>query len=337
MTEFCFNHLNVSGVKGAVRPFVGHYLVHAIRAHSLGRFEDLLLASARHPAMLFYLNQAQSVAEGSPDRQAAAGSQGVPRARGLNENYAREVMELHTLGVDGGYSQADITELARMLSGWTVDPRSDLGFRFAARQHDGGTKRFLGHTVEAGGEAEGEWALRWLARQPATAHRVALRLAQWFVADQPPAALVDRLAERFLATQGDLAALLRVLIQSPETWDERHRLFKTPWDYACSVLALTGGANDDRQVRQTMAFLSGAGQPLLGWQTPDGYKTDAATWLSPEALSRRADFALQMGRGVSDATPWLPWLTPATRERIEREPPAMRAGLALASPDFMWK
>lgn len=337
MTEFWFNHLNVSGVKGAVRPFVGHYLVHAIRPHALGQFEDLLLASARHPAMLFYLNQTQSVAAGSPERRPAAGGQGVPRARGINENYAREVMELHTLGVNGGYAQSDITELARILTGWTVDPKSDSGFRFAARQHDGGSKRLLGHAVEASGEAEGEWALRLLARHPATAQRIALRLGQWFVADQPPAALVQRLAQRFLATHGDIAATLETLMKAPETWDARHRLFKTPFDFACSALAWSGGMPDERAVRQTMGYLSSASQPLLGWQTPDGYPTAATTWLSPEALSRRADFAMQVGRNVADPSALQRWLTPASRQRIAQEPESMRAGLALASPDFMWK
>ncbi len=333
MTEFWFNHLNVFVGKGVVRPFTGHYVVNAIRPNALGRYEDLLLASARHPAMLQYLDQARSVADGAPGN------------RGLNENYARELMELHTLGVNGGYTQADVRELARILTGWTVDPNADSGFRFAPRLHDGGAKTLLGQPFGTGsgprGEQEGEAAIRMLARHPATAQRISLRLAQWFVADQPPPALVQRLAQRYTATQGDIAAVMRALIESPETWDMNNRLFKTPLDYACSVLAATGGVQDadpgERELNQALGFLASAGQPLHGWQTPDGYKTDAATWLSPEALSRRADFAIAAGRRVDDPAPLRPWLTPATRARIDQEPPRLRAGLALASPDYMYK
>ena len=325
MTEFWFNHLNVFVGKGAVRAFTGHYVVNSIRPHALGRFEDLLLASARHPAMLLYLDQAQSVADGAPG------------GRGLNENYARELMELHTLGVNGGYTQTDVRELARILTGWTVDPRSDSGFRFAPRLHDSGTKTLLGQRFTADGVQEGESAIRLLARHPATAQRISLRLAQWFVADQPPPALVQRLAQRYTATQGDIAAVMRTLIESPETWASDAKLFKTPLDYACSVLAATGGARDERELNQALGFLASAGQPLHGWQTPDGYKTDAATWLSPEGLSRRADFAFAVGRRVDDASALTVWLAPATRARIGQEPPRQQAGLALASPDYMYK
>jgi uncharacterized protein (DUF1800 family) len=333
MTEFWFNHLNVSVGKGSVKPLVGSYLIDAIRPHSLGRFEDLLLASARHPAMLHYLDQVRSVAEQS------APPSGMPanaaRARGLNENYARELMELHTLGVDGGYSQQDVRELARILTGWTVDPQSPDGFRFAQRLHDTGEKTFLGQRFAAGGgAAEGERAIRLLARQPATAQRIALRLAQWFVGDSPPPALVARLRQRYLQTQGDTAAVMRTLIESPETWHPQNQLFKTPVDYACSVLTAVGGP---RVLRQAAGFLSGAGQALLAWPTPDGYKTDAATWLSPEALSRRADFALGAARWLPNAESLAPWLPTDQWARIQREPLAQQAGLALASPAFMRK
>jgi uncharacterized protein (DUF1800 family) len=167
MTEFWFNHLNVYIGKGPVRPFVGHYLINVARAHALGKFEDLLLASARHPAMLHYLDQAQSVADGT------RGAQGS--TRGLNENYARELMELHTLGVDGGYTQTDVRELARVLTGWTVGPNTADGFRFVSRAHDSGNKRVMGHSYPDGffgqGESEGEQAIRMLARHPSTARR----------------------------------------------------------------------------------------------------------------------------------------------------------------------
>lgn len=333
MTEFWFNHLNVYSGKGAVRPFAGHYGVNVARAHALGKFEDLLLASARHPAMLHYLDQVQSVAEGTP------GAKGVQR--GLNENYARELMELHTLGVHGGYTQTDVRELARVLTGWTIDPNSAAGFRFAARQHDRDPKTVLGHTYPASltrvGEAEGEDAIRMLARHPRTAQRISLRLAQFFVADQPPPALVDALTRRFLDSQGDLFQVMRELLTSPEFWRAENRLFKTPMDFACSALAATQGASDPRQLQLSIRFLAEAGQPLFGWQTPDGYPVDAATWLAPEALTRRVDFAMALAKDAGDMGFLTPFMSPATLSAIGQERPALRAGLLLASPDFMYK
>jgi uncharacterized protein (DUF1800 family) len=319
MTEFWFNHLNVFVGKGPVRPFVGHYAVEVIRANALGRFEDLLLASARHPAMLLYLDQAQS------------------NNRGLNENYARELMELHTLGVNGGYTQNDVHELARILTGWTVDLRHGEGFRFAERLHDKDSKTFLGRSYASQGIREGEDAIRFLARQPATAHRVAARLATFFVADKPPAALVERLGKTFMATQGDIRAVMRTLVESPEFWSADSLLFKTPLDFACSALTAGGGVKDRRDVVQALGFLAQAGQPMHGWQTPDGYKTDAATWLAPEALTRRADFAMGLSQRIAEPTYLNAFFSPATQERIAREPVKMRAGLMLASPDFMRK
>jgi uncharacterized protein (DUF1800 family) len=333
MTEFWFNHLNVYVGKGAVRPFVGHYIVHVARAHSLGKFEDLILASARHPAMLHYLDQAQSVADGT------VGGQG--KSRGLNENYARELMELHTLGVDGGYSQTDVRELARVLTGWTVGPKEISGYKFMPRHHDNGRKQVLGMhfngTGFAGGESEGVNAIRMLARHPSTAKRVSLRLAQFFVSDTPSAALVSQLSQVFLSSQGDIREVMQTLLSSSDFWNPDNRLFKTPWDYACSVLSATQGATERRHIALTMGFLDGAGQPLHGWQTPDGYKTDAATWMVPEALTRRADYALSVSRQAPELGFLLPFLSPATRAAIAAEKPGLRAGLALASPDFMSK
>lgn len=339
LTEFWFNHLNVYDGKGAVRPFVGHYVLHAIRPHVLGRYEDLLLASARHPAMLHYLDQARSVAEsgsGSPRPGAMAGPN-APARRGLNENYARELLELHTLGVHGGYTQHDVRELARALTGWTLDPQAADGFRFAARQHDNGAKTLLGQPLHGTGMAEGDNALRFLARHPATAQRISLRLAQFFVADEPPQALVQQLAARYLATQGNLHAVTDTLINSPAFWSATQPLFKTPLDFACSALTAVGGPGEAQDSQQTVRFLTSAGQPLNGWPTPDGYTTQAATWLSPEALSRRADFALALGQRHAGSRHLLAWLGPATRERLQREPLNQQVGLALASPDFMQK
>ena len=333
LTEFWFNHFNVYIGKGPVRPFVGHYLINALRANALGRFEDLLLASARHPAMLLYLDQAQSVANGTP------GAQG--RSRGLNENYARELMELHTLGVDGGYTQNDVREMARVLTGWTVDPRDSSGFRFATRGHDRGSKTVMGLQLPdhwlGSGVAEGEQAIRMLARHPNTARRLSLRLARFFVADTPPPALVQRLTQQFLAHQGDLMEWLRTLLESPEFWQAENRLFKTPMDFACSVLSATESAPQRRAMLLTLGFLRDAGQPLHGWHTPDGYGTDAATWLAPEALTRRADYALQMGQQSVALDFLLPYLGAATRTTVASASARLQPGLVLASPDFMYK
>jgi len=335
LSEFWFNHLNVFVGNGAVRPFVGHYLVNVIRAHALGQFEDLLLASARHPAMLLYLDQAQSVADGSP------GAQG--RSRGLNENYARELMELHTLGVNGGYSQSDVRELARVLTGWTVGPTQADGFRFAPRLHDQGSKTVLGQrfggSANTVGEQEGIDAIRMLARHSATARRISLRLAQFFVADEPPAALVSQLGQTFLDSQGDISTVMQVLLASDAFWAADNRLFKTPMDFACSALAATQEAcqTDRRALLLAGAYLSSAGQPLHGWQTPDGYAFDAATWLVPEDLTRRSDFAFALTRRQRAPEFLSVFLSEATRNSIAHEAPALHAGLLLASPDFMYK
>lgn len=328
LCEFWFNHLNVFIAKGAVRPFVGHYMLHAIRANCLGRYEDLLLASARHPAMLYYLDQTQSVVEGFD---------GPGRAKGLNENYARELLELHTLGVDGGYTQTDVRELARILTGWAVSPRSASGFGFRRAAHDKQVKTLLGRTFSGEGEVEGIAALRMLARHPATARRISLRLAQFFVADQPPPALVQRLSERYLATQGNLLAVMQTLIDSPETWDASNTLFKTPMDYAFSVLTAMGGASTRQDVAQTVGFLNAAGQPLLGWQTPDGYSFEQARWLVPEALTRRADYAMVIAGQRASPEYLLPFYSERTRQTLMSVRAISRGGLVLSSPEFMSK
>ncbi|WP_431097974.1 DUF1800 domain-containing protein [Polaromonas aquatica] len=319
MTEFWFNHLNVFVGKGSVRPFVGHYGANVIRANALGRFEDLLLASARHPAMLFYLDQAQS------------------NNRGINENYARELMELHTMGVNSGYTQKDVHELARILTGWTVNLKGGEGFRFAERLHDRESKVLLGRTFGGEGIAEGEEAIRYLARRPETARRVSTRLASFFVADKPSPALVERLATTFTATQGDIRLVMRKLVESPEFWLPGNQLFKTPLDFACSALTAAGGVKERRDIVQTLGFLAQAGQPMHGWQTPDGYKTDAGTWLAPEALTRRADYAMALAQRTPEPSYLDAFFSIATRERIAREPVQLRTGLRLASPDFMRK
>jgi uncharacterized protein (DUF1800 family) len=323
MTEFWFNHFNVLIDKGPTRPYVGSYLLHAIRPHALGKFEDLVLATAQHPAMLMYLDQAQS------------------NVRGINENYARELMELHTLGVNGGYTQTDVRELARILTGWSVDIARGQGFLFRPGAHDAGSKTLMGQSFNATGQQQGIDAIRFLARHPATAERISARLATFFIADQPPRAMVDRLKQNFLSTGGDIRSLMRTLVESPEFWDSSNQLFKTPQDFACSALAAAGEADERGTVqnfRQTSGFLAQTGQPLLRWQTPDGYKTDANTWLAPEALTRRADFAFALSTRFAEPVFLQQFYSAATKERIAKETaPNMRTGLLLAGPEFMMK
>jgi uncharacterized protein (DUF1800 family) len=324
MTEFWFNHFNVFIGKGTVRPYVGNYLLSAIRPHALGKFEDLLLATAQHPAMLFYLDQAGST------------------ARGLNENYARELMELHTLGVNGGYTQADVREMARVLTGWSVDVNGGQGFVFRPRAHEEGVKTVMGHTFNEIGQAQGIAAIKFLAQHPATAQRISARLATFFVTDKPSKALTDRLARTFTQTGGDIAAVMKSLIESPDFWESGNTLFKTPMDYACSSLAAAGTvkdeANRNQNLRQATGFLNQAGQPLHGWQTPDGYKTDASTWLAPEALTRRADYAFGLAPRIEEPSFLQQFYGANTRERIAKETAInMRTSLLLAAPEFMSK
>jgi uncharacterized protein (DUF1800 family) len=324
MTEFWFNHFNVFIGKGPVRPFVGNYLLSAIRPNALGKFEDLLLATAQHPAMLLYLDQAQST------------------QRGLNENYARELMELHTLGVNGGYTQADVREMARILTGWSVDIAGGQGFVFRPRAHEEGSKTVMGRAFNESGQAQGIAAIKFLAQNPATAQRISARLASFFVADKPSKALVDKLARTFSQTGGDMHAVMKSLIESPEFWESSNTLFKTPMDFACSSLAAAGSvkdeANRNQNFRQASGFLAQAGQPLNGWQTPDGYKTDATTWLAPEALTRRADYAFGLAPRIEEPSFLQQFYSANTRERIAKETAAnMRTSLLLAAPEFMSK
>ncbi|TAG27803.1 MAG: DUF1800 domain-containing protein [Burkholderiales bacterium] len=324
MTEFWFNHFNVFIGKGPVRPYVGNYLLAAIRPHALGKFEDLLLATAQHPAMLFYLDQAQST------------------QRGLNENYARELMELHTLGVNSGYTQADVREMARVLTGWSVDIAGGQGFVFRPRAHEEGSKTVLGRSFNESGQAQGIAAIKFLAQQPATAQRISARLASFFVADKPSKALTDALARTFTQTGGDMYAVMRSLIESREFWESGNTLFKTPMDYACSSLTAAGTvkeeANRNQNYRQATGFLAQAGQPLNGWQTPDGYKTDASTWLAPEALTRRADYAFGLAPRIEEPSFLQQFYSFNTRERIAKETAVnMRTSLLLAAPEFMSK
>jgi uncharacterized protein (DUF1800 family) len=219
----------------------------------------------------------------------------------INENYARELMELHTLGVDGGYTQRDVTELARMLTGWTFEPQKMIKggavFSFVPRRHDDGDKDWLNHHIGPRGVKEGEWALDILAAHPATAHHISYQLAQYFVNDNPPPALVDRLAKRYLDTDGDIREVLRALFASPEFWDPKQldSKFKTPYQYVVSAARASGLPINN--IRPLLRTLNQLGEPLYGCQTPDGYKNTEEAWLNPDGLTRRINFATVLATG----------------------------------------
>ncbi|HUP60299.1 MAG TPA: DUF1800 domain-containing protein [Thermoanaerobaculia bacterium] len=274
MVDFWMNHFNVFAGKGLDRFLIGSYERDTIRPRIWGRFEELLMATAKSPAMLWYLDNARS------------------RRDAINENYAREIMELHTLGVDGGYTQKDVTELARVFTGWTID-RRDAGFTFRRFLHDSESKLVLGQRFRAaGGIEEGEAMVRFLARHPSTAKHIATKLCQRLVADEPPAALVDRVAKQFLATNGDLRATVKAVIESPEFSDPRYyrTKVKSPFEYAISAVRAAGARIEDplplaRELRKI-------GEPLYFAQPPTGYSDASKAWSSDGALVARLNFAV---------------------------------------------
>jgi uncharacterized protein (DUF1800 family) len=309
MVDFWFNHFNVYAGKGLDYLWTGAFEQQAIRPYAMGRFRRLLEATARHPAMLFYLDNWLNTGPGTP------GARG--RFQGLNENYARELMELHTLGVNGGYKQSDIIELARIFTGWGLINRANArstrvilwrgtagadagpgnGFYFDPSRHDFGLKMFLGHTIHGSGIGEGEQALDILARSPATAHHIGYELAQYFVADDPPSSLVRRLSASFVDHDGDIRAVLDTLFHSPEFWDEKYygNRFKTPYQFVVSAVRAVG--INPGNFKPLMLALNQMGEPLYGCQTPDGYKFTQQAWLNPDAMMRRLSFAAALGAG----------------------------------------
>ncbi|KQW96638.1 hypothetical protein ASC94_07310 [Massilia sp. Root418] len=338
MVDFWFNHFNVFSGKGQVKPLVASYERDAIRPYVFGSFRDMLGATAKHPAMLYYLDNY------------------VSKAGGLNENYARELMELHTLGVDKGYTQKDVTELARMLTGWTFAPRQLVArnetFRFDPKRHDNGEKQWLGRAVKPQGQAEGEYALDVLAVHPATARHVSYKLAQYFVADQPPPALVERMAQTWIASRGDIRSVLKTLFASEEFMapEAQGAKFKTPYQFVISAAraaqAGTGGAAGTAgmaaaplaEVKPVMGVLDRLGMPLYGCQTPDGYKNTQAAWLNPDALSRRIGYAATLAQGVDVAVVQAALgesVSPRTQGIVASSPQKLRTAMLLGSPDFM--
>ncbi|WP_225770861.1 DUF1800 family protein [Inquilinus sp. Marseille-Q2685] len=335
LVKFWTNHFTVAYAQTYVMPFAGAYEAEAIRPFATGRFRDLLGAVVHHPAMLFYLDNVRSIGPNSKYGQKA----GV----GLNENLGRELMELHTLGVDGGYTQADVRALAMILTGWTPgrakDPPGTV-FAFRPTGHEPGPKTFLGRTYPEAGEAEGEAALDALAAHPSTARHIATQLARHFIADDPPQDAVDRLAKTFRDTGGDLAAVSEALIDSPEAWRPERRKFKSPLDLVVSAargfdLAEAGPA--------AVNWARRLGQKIYDAPSPQGWPDRESDWLAPELVMERIEWSYQViPRLVADQSPLPfaeallgPTLSEQTRD-VLRGAPSQREGMALAllSPEF---
>jgi len=312
MTDFWFNHFNVFIGKGSDRYLLTSYERDVIRPHALGKFEDLLVATARSPAMLFYLDNWLSVgpnsdiARGVPKNPArrrlysavpAKRTKAGPgkRSSGLNENYGRELMELHTLGVNGGYTQKDVTEVARVFTGWTLErPQDGAGFKFESRMHDPGDKSVLGHKIKNHGEKEGIEVLHLLAHNPSTARFISTKLAMRFVSDNPPASLVSKMQQTYLKKDGDIREVLRTMFRSPEFWaDDTYRAkVKTPLEFMVSAVRATDA--DVTNAMPLLGQLNNMGMPLFGMQPPTGYSMKAETWVNSSALLGRMNFALAL-------------------------------------------
>ena len=345
LVHFWSNHFAVSTDKLLVVGLAGGFEADAIRPHVLGRFEDMLLAVVRHPTMLLYLDQAQSIGPRSLAGSRAGGG-GQQRPRGLNENLAREILELHTLGVRSGYTQADVTEFARALTGWTL-PGDDASagsatFRFVSALHEPGDRVVLGRTYASGGEQQALSILHDLVTSPATAVHIARKLARHFVADEPPAALVQRLADTFTRTGGDLPSLYRELVAAPEAWVPPSAKFKSPWDWAISSHRALG--RQELPPAQAINVMNQLGQPVWRPGSPAGYDDTAATWAAPDALLRRVEMAQRMATQAGaavDARALAPRVLPgavsdATISAIARAQSGSTAlALLLVSPEFL--
>ena len=305
MTDFWFNHFNIFLNKDADQYYTTSYERDVIRAHALGKFKDLLVATATSPAMLFYLDNASSVGPdsvvgiGRPLNKKASAPQTKPQQHpGLNENYGRELMELHTLGVDGGYTQADVTEAAKVFTGWTIDhPEWGGGFIFDSRRHEPGDKHLLGLTIKEGGQDEGMQLLDVLAHHPSTANFICRKLAQRFISDDPPPELVAKLARTFVDNNGDIRGVMRTLINSKEFWSaETYRAkVKTPLEFSISALRASGAQIDNPNLM--VQTLQRMGMPLYGMPPPTGYSMKASAWFNPDALVDRLNFSIALSTG----------------------------------------
>ncbi|MEQ7873413.1 DUF1800 domain-containing protein [Sphingomonas sp. ASV193] len=353
MVHFWANHFAVAANMQNTTGFGGLLEMEAIRPHVTGRFRDMLFAVEQHPAMLYYLNQAQSVGPNSP---AGGRANRAGKVRGLNENLAREIMELHTLGVRTGYTQADVTEFARALTGWTVggmgrgpagrmaqaQPVAPGSFIFNAGLHEPGARTIMGRRFPEGGEEQAAAVLDMFASHPATARHVATKLARHFTGDTPPPAMVDRLAQAFTASGGDLPTVYRAIVASPEAWNSATPKFRDPWDW--SVAALRAMDVTSLSPAATVQMLKELGQPVWQPPAPSGWDDITASWAGPDALMRRVEAAQRMadegGQGI-DARALAPQilgsrLSQATGTAIARaESPKTGLAILLASPEML--
>ncbi|HVW93883.1 MAG TPA: DUF1800 domain-containing protein [Devosia sp.] len=349
LVHFWANHFCISADNPQLAAFAPAFERDAIRPHVLGRFKDMLFAVERHPAMLIYLNQVTSVGPDSPLAQRVE-RRNPKRKLGINENLGRETLELHTLGVRSGYTQADVTEYSRALTGWTVDgfgpgqrgDGSPDSFVFRPELHEPGPRTVLGKRYDQEGEQQAMAMLTDLAKSPHTANHVAEKLARHFAGDTPPPALVARLADSFLKSGGDLPTLYRTLIASPEPWNSAPLKFKTPWEWLISVWR--GSGRRELGNADPAGLMTQLGQPVWRPRAPAGWDDVAASWAAPDALLRRVDIAQRLVAPAAaelDARQLGPALfpgslSPATAEQIARaESPTSALALLMVSPDFL--
>ncbi|MDJ0679732.1 MAG: DUF1800 domain-containing protein [Xenococcaceae cyanobacterium MO_167.B52] len=341
MVDFWFNHFNVFLNKKVIPFWIADY-ENDIRSHALGNFRDLLGLTAHHPAMLVYLDNDLNVA---PNKKRKG------PLKGINENYARELMELHTLGVDGGYTQQDVIALAKIFTGWSwsVDRKGGLGdensFRFFPQRHDYSDKIFLGQTIPGTGIEEGEKALDILASHPETAKFISYKLAQYFVADEPPASLVNRLASKFESSDGNIKTVLDTLFHSPEFNDPKYyqNKFTTPYQYLLATLRASNIKNPN--IKRLKGMLAQLSMPIYGCATPDGYQNTQEAWLNPEGMLKRVSFANTIANGglsnkkTVNAKQLRATLgnqfSPNTKNAIAKSPPRLHSSLILGSPEMM--
>lgn len=359
LVHFWANHFAVSVEKTESTAFAGLMEFEAIRPNVLGRFEDMLVAVEQHPAMLLFLDQARSIGPDSPFGSRAAG-RGGNRKVGLNENLGREILELHTLGVRSGYTQADVTEFARALTGWTV---SGLGagpyarrqadaapgdFVFSPQLHQPGTRTILGRKYGQDGEAQARAVLADLARHPATARHLAVKLARHFVADDPPPAVVARLEKAYLSSGGDLPSVYRALVDAPEAWTPAAAKFRDPWLWTVAALRATsargGNIPGDIPDRQLVNWFNQLGQPVWKSGSPAGWDDVAAAWAAPDALLRRVELAQRFAQILpanADARALAPELfgpavSPGTKAALANaESPKQALSLLFAAPEML--
>jgi uncharacterized protein (DUF1800 family) len=339
---FWANHFTVSAVKVDTATLVGPFEQEVIRPNAFGRFEDMLVASSSHPAMLLYLDQAQSVGPNSTLAQRAARSGKHP---GLNENLAREIMELHTVGVDAGYTQADVTEFARAMTGWSIGrldhPEEPQGFMFRPFAHEPGARNIMGRRYAEDGEAQARAVMADLAASPHTARHLASKIARHFVSDVPPPSLTDRLANAYLASHGRLDAVARSLVNSPEAWSPEPAKFKTPYEFLVSSWrAVDSAPTEVGSIAQVMAAM---GQKPFSAPSPKGWPEEAAAWCAPDAVIKRMAWSERFAaQAVGQREPTAlaenalgSRLTPAAAQTIARaETRSEGLSILLMSPEF---